>query len=348
MAHSSCHRRWKTRFGVGAMLAIVVVLSGCLGPSQEPIRVYDGQWDSLRLNNAIAAFVIENGYGREVEPVVLGPEEMRTKLVDGDVDLNMEGWTTNWPESSAKHLEQGALENLGTTYEASQQLMIVPQWLADRHGIRSIEAMADHWRIFQDPQDPTKGLFYSCPLGTRCDEINRVLLRAFGLDAYYNVVNPPSMDALERILTRSARERRPVFGYHWTPTRLMWAHDWQILEMPPHSEDCWSQVIGAVQAADPDPIDHGCAYPKRPIDKIAHRSLVERAPQVVDMLDRMTVGLEPLNEIGAWVERSNVDSWDAAAKHYLRQYPDRWHDWLGNEAIERVNRALEAAKASNP
>ena len=337
---------WHSLLGVGILFGgILVAMIGCSAPRPEPIQLYNGQWDSLRINNAIAAYVIEHGYDRPTEEVVLAPEEMLDKLISGRIDLNMEGWTVNWPDRYAAEIDRGTIVNLGPTFRASRQFFTVPQTVAERHGIESIDDMADHWQLFRDPEDPTKGIFYNCPQGTRCAEINRILLEAFGLRAYYNVVHPPSLAALETILERNARDGQPVFGYYWTPTRLMWTYDWHVVAMPDHTASCWTDVIAARGANGPAVPEAGCAYPEREIDKLVHRSLADRAPEIAAMLKRMTVGLDPLNAVGDWMERRGVVDAEAIAERYLRKYPERWRGWLEADAVRRVERALTASDA---
>jgi len=79
------------------------------------------------------------------------------------------------------------------------------------------------------------------------------------------------------------------------------------------------------------------------IDKVAHRGLLENAPDVVEMLRRMLVGLEPLSETLAWAKENNVEDWEEAAIYYLQNYEERWETWVTPEAYERIKKALEEA-----
>jgi glycine betaine/proline transport system substrate-binding protein len=130
-------------------------------------------------------------------------------------------------------------------------------------------------------------------------------------------------------------------GYYWAPTALMGAYDWHVLEEPAYSDECWQRVISAANGESASP-EQACAYETLPIDTLAHSGLEQKAPDVVEMLRKMNVGLEPLNQTLAWaVENAIGDDWEQAAVHYLLTYPSRWRGWVTPEAYERINEALD-------
>ena len=331
---------------LGLLIAALLLATACapIGGGQRPvIKLYDGQWDSLSLNNAIAEFIMEKGYGYPVETVVLSSQVMQERLPTGEIDLDMEMWQHSRIDWYNEQIERGNIVNLGMTYESGPQFFIIPKWLAERYNITTVFDMADHWELFRDPEDPSKGVFYNCIVGWRCDEINEVKLEAYGLTRYYNLVSPQSEDALEAALARPAQRRQPVFGYYWAPTWLIGAYDWYVLEEPLYTEQCWERVTAAVEDDNLRPLDQACAYATLPIDKVAHRGLLEKAPDVVEMLRRMLVGLEPLNETLAWAQENDVQDWEEAAIYYLQNYEERWETWVTPEAYERSKEALEEA-----
>ena len=331
---------------LAALLATVLLSGACglLGGGEKPvIRLDDGEWDSLWINNAIAKFIIEEGYGYPVEMVVETIHEMQEAMPKGEIDLTMEIWQTGKMDWYNEQIGQGNIVNLGMTFEAGPQFFIIPQWVAEQYNIKTVFDMKDHGELFKDPQDPSKGMFTNCVIGWRCDEINRVKLEAYRLIRYYNIITPGSSDAMEAALARAQMNRQPVFGYYWAPSALMGGYDWYVLEEPAYTRQCWEQVTAAVEDESLRPIDQACAYETLPIDKVAHVGLLKKAPDVVEMLRKMMVGLEPLNETLAWAEENDVQDWEDAAIHYLQTYKDRWETWVTPEVYERIEKALEEA-----
>ena len=81
-------------------------------PEKPKITFYDGGWGSLWLSNAVAQFIIEEGYGYPTEAVVMVTEVMQVTHSTGDVLVNMELWTQNfgewWGEPYATALKEVA------------------------------------------------------------------------------------------------------------------------------------------------------------------------------------------------------------------------------------------------
>ena len=324
------------------LLVLVLLAAGC-GDGEKPVirlHVWEGT-DSHALNNAIAEFIIENGYGYPVETVVETTPILQSALPKGEVDLNLEGWQQNIPEWYDEQIEKGTIVNLGVTFEGGPQFFIIPRWVAEEYNIETVSDMEDNWELFQDPQDPSKGVFFNCTIGTQCAEINEVKLEAYGLTRYYNLVSPGSQDALEAALARGQETRQATFGYHWAPTALIGAYDWYILEEPPYDAACWEKVTAASADTSLRPIDQACAYETLPIEKLAHSGLRQKAPDVVEMLESMNVGLDPINETLGWASESDVEDWEGAATYYLQTYEDRWKTWVTPAAYEKVKEALE-------
>lgn len=208
--------------------------------------------------------------------------------------------------------------------------------------------MKDHWELFQNSQDPSKGVFYNCIAGWECAKINRIKLEVYGLKHYYNIVSPAAATALTAAMEDAQESRRPVFGYYWQPSPLVVAYEWRILEEPPYDPGCWEQIIGAVASPDSDPLERACAYENVPIEKLAHAGLQNKAPEVVDMLTAMVVGLEPLNRTMAWSKENDIKDWEQAAVYYLGTFEERWRGWVTPEAYDNVKDALIEAAAASP
>ncbi len=323
------------------LLTLVLLAAGCGG--QKPvIKIHDGEFRSNSLNNAIAEFVIVEGYGYPVETVVLTTIALQEAMQTGDIDLRMEGWQQNYIDWYDDQVQRGNIVNLGMTYEGGPQFFVIPTWVAEQYNIRTIFDMKEHWELFKDPDDPSKGVIYNCLVGWQCAEINKVKLEAYGLARYYNVVSPGFSDTLEAAMARPQQGHEPVFGYYWAPTALMGAYDWYVLEEPPYSEECWEKVTAAREDESLRPVDEACAYETLPLEKLAHSGLLDKAPDVVEMLRKMNVGLEPINETLAWAKENGVEAgaWEAAAIYYLQNYEDRWKNWVTPEAYDKIKKAM--------
>ena len=217
---------------------------------------------------------------------------------------------------------------------------MIPAWVAQLHGIYSVADMQRHWRLFQDPEDPTKGVFFNCIIGWTCLEINRVKLEAYGLDKYYNAISPSSPEALEAAFENAQLKRVPIFGYFWNPNAMMALYDWQVLTEPPHSDEVWAQVLAAGENADLRPLDRACEYEAGSGHKLIHRKLADRAPEIVDVLSAFHLDTDTLNELLLRSRLSTAESWADIARYFFRRHPKLWHPWVTPTARARMEKAL--------
>ena len=325
-----------------ATAALGLACSGGESDVEKPvIRFHDIQSPSQWLNNAIAKFIIEEGYGYPVEPVVESTPKMQKALPTGEIDVNLEGWQQNIMAWYDEEIDKGSIVNLGMIFEASSQVFVIPRWVSETYNIKSVFDMKEHWELFTDPGDPSKGAFYNCIAGWECANINRAKLNVYGLSEHYNAVSPASAAALDAALTEPQRARRPVFGYYWSPTLVMATFEWHVLEEPAFSEECWRQLLSAADAGDGRTAAESCAYETIPIDKLVHAGLQDKAPEVFAMLDKMEVGLEALNTTMAWAVQNSEGDWDQAAIYYLQNYEDRWRTWVTPGAHDKIAAALD-------
>ena len=73
---------------------------------------------------------------------------------------------------------------------------------------------------------------------------------------------------------------------------------------------------------------------------MVHKSLLKKAQDVVEMLDKVVVGLEPLNNTLAWAKENDQDR-DEASAYYLKNYEDRWKRWVTPKAYKQIDKALK-------
>ena len=144
-------------------------------------------------------------------------------------------------------------------------------------------------------------------------------------------------------MARQQENNQPVFGHYWAPTGLMGSYEWQILEEPPHTNECSERLTAAAQDPSLRPVDAACAYENVPIDKLAHRGLLSKASDLADMLRKMNVGLEPLNTTLAWATGNEVDDPKTIAIYYLQNFEDRWSTWVTPQAYKEIKGVLDAA-----
>jgi glycine betaine/proline transport system substrate-binding protein len=202
--------------------------------------------------------------------------------------------------------------------------------------------MKDHWDLFKDPEDPTKGIFINAIIGWSNATLNEAMLKAYGLDKYYNIMTPGSPGAETAALAGPQKKKQPVFGYYWAPTALMGMYEWHILEEPANDPAVWAKVTAAALETNIPTIEKACAYPDNPLPIVINTGLRKKAPDVVAMFEKMTIGLDRCNKVLSWVDENGVKDWDKAAVYFFRQYDSHWKTWVTPDAYTKIKAAVDA------
>jgi glycine betaine/proline transport system substrate-binding protein len=345
------------------LILTMLVAAGCqsgsaTADSKETIKLADTQFQSLWINNAIAAFIIENGFEYPVETVEMTTPVAQKSLEEGDVDIWMELWRANWLDHYNEIIESGAIIDLGPTYERSAQGWYVPRYVIDGDPERGLEPLAPDLKsvddlplykeLFADPEEPEKGLFVSCITGWQCAAINEVKIHAYGLDETYNILEPGSSGALDAAIAGAYKKGDPIFAYYWEPTWLIGLYDMVMLEEPAYTDACWEEMKlsqgdeRTVSLEDVQP-SAGCAYETLAIHKGVNSSLAERAPDLVDFLEKLDITTAGLNRAAAYMTAEEATA-DEAAVWYLREYEDLWKTWVPEDVALKVSEALAEAE----
>jgi len=334
-------KRWLLLFT--ALVMTVTLVAGCGEAVEEEkptIKFADTWYESVWLANAIAGFIIEEGYGYPVETVQVTVPVGQISLNKGDLHVWLDLWWWYYLEWYNEAIAAGEIENLGPTMEPAPSFWMIPQWVHEEHNINSVEDMKEQWELFEDPADPNKGLFINCPIGWQCQMINRIKLEAYGLTEYYNIIEPTA-GAQEAALAGAQKKHQPVFGYYWAPTALMGMFDWYILEETEYDPDVWDKIQAAIEDESLRPLDEACAYEAvSPVNSV-WSGLRDMAPDVVALFEKMNIGLELTNKSAAWAKENEVQDWNKVGVWYLRNNEDRWKTWVTDDAYKKIKTALD-------
>jgi glycine betaine/proline transport system substrate-binding protein len=249
----------------------------------------------------------------------------------------MELWVETMVDVYVDAIDSGEVVDLGTNFPDSWQGWLVPTYMIEGDPARGIEATApdlksvfdlpQYWELFQDPEDPSKGRFYSCVPGWECEKINETKFAAYGLNDTYNIFPPGSDVALATSMIAAYEKGEPWLGYYWEPTWLLGkVGDMTRLEEPPYDKEIWDTT-------------RACAYPSGAVDIVVHASLLERAPEVVELLRNYETTTAMNNKVLAYMQESEADAAEAAI-WFLKEYESVWTTWVPPEVGSKVKAAL--------
>ncbi|HHE41837.1 MAG TPA: ABC transporter substrate-binding protein [Dehalococcoidia bacterium] len=336
----------KPHYLLAAVLLTAAVLAGSVAgcapgggdASNETITFTDPGWDTATFMAYFEAFIIEHGYGYNVE-IESTTNVVGLKCIElGEIDVHPEVAPMSLQEPLDALVETGRGVVIGPCYGPQVQGWYVPTFMIEGDASRGIEPMTpdlesvfdmpEYWQLFRDPADPEKGVFYSCIPGWQCQETNAHKMIAYGLDEYYNIVTPGSDIALATSMIAAIEKGEPWFGYYWEPTWVLAQVDVTRLEEPPYDEDLWN------------PENHyACAYPDEYPVIVGAASLQERAPDVWEFLERVDVPVEVLNTMLLYLQESGNQS-SEITDWFLTRYEDVWTEWVSDEVADNVRAAM--------
>ncbi len=206
----------------------------------KPTIVFsDLTWDSVRLQNRIAMFIVEHGYGYPVAAISGETQVLWDNLLDGDSLVTMEVWLPNQQEDWDAAIVDGAVIPLGKSLDENWQGWVIPTYMTNfNRGLQDVVDISeeDYKRLFIAPgkefEVEKKAVFVTCPVDTECHDINLAKLKAYKLTNDVEIFVPISFAELHGSLERAYLDKRPWLGYMWGPTRSSEELDLTILKEP--------------------------------------------------------------------------------------------------------------------
>ena len=347
-------RKSKNFIQISLLMTVVVIFvlsfgfSHSLAASKKTVVFGDFGWDSAQVHNRIASFIISNGLGYKTKFVPGETIMLNTAMIEAKGSeaphINMESWTDNIQEIYDKGIALGkdpstnkGIIDLGSNFPNSVQGWYVPRYVVEGDSKRGIKATAPdlksvfdlpkYWKLFKDPEDPSKGRFYNCIPGWKCTDINNMKLKEYNLLKYYNVMEPGSGAALAASMEAAYKRGKPWLGYYWEPTWVLGKLDMYQLEEPAYTKEIFSSS-GA------------CAYPSVKCNILVHKKLPEWAPDVVEFLKKYETTLQINNRFLAYM-RDNKATTEEAANWFLKEYESLWTQWVSPEVAAKVKAAMK-------
>ncbi len=306
----------------------------------RPIVFAGLDWDSSAFHNAVAQFIVQHGYGCQVDDIPGSTIPLLNGLARGDVDIYMEFWVDNITEAWIKAEEAGLVVSVGTNFPDAVQGWFVPNYLiegedAPAAGLSSVFDLPKYKDVFQDPEEPSKGRFYNCIAGWACEEVNSRKLVAYGLSDHFTNFRPGTGAALSAAIESNIKRRRPILFYYWGPTWVLGKVGDQVtmLEEPPHDPKIWQQMNSTMTP------DQAVAYPLVETVVGVNTEFAQQVPLIVEFLANYETSNALVSKMLAYMQDRDASAEDAA-RHFLETREDIWTTWVDEATAARVKGAL--------
>ena len=303
---------------------VVVEVTPAPAP-KETIIFSDLNWSSAQVQNRIAQYIVEKGYGYPTEVVFGATLPLFQGLRRGDSHVTMEIWLPNQDESWMEAQAAGEVVSVGLSLGKDwQSAFVIPKYLQEQYpDLDSVEDLKDDKfkKLFATAETGGKARLVSCVIGWACEDVNAKQIDGYDLADHVHVINPGDGAAANADLYGAYEKKEPWLGYQWGTNDPALVLDLVRLKEPDYSDECWFTT-------------KACAYEDATILIAVHPELPTRAADVVEMLRAWDFNISTYKVVAAWQsENPDADANDAAL-WWLNSNVDTWKGWVTAEAAE--------------
>ena len=301
--------------------------------ARETVIFSDLNWTSAQVQNRIAQYIVDKGYGYPTDVVFGATLPLFNGLRNGDTDVTMEIWLPNqneaWMEAQAAGEVVSIGESLGKDWQSA---FVIPAYLQEQYpDLDSVEdlKMDKYKALFATAETGGKARLVSCVIGWACETVNASQIMGYGLDDHVHVINPGDSAASNADLYGKYEKMEPWLGYQWGTNDPPLLLDLVRLEEPAYSDECWFTT-------------KACGYEDATILIAVRPEILSRAPDVVSMLRNWGFDLSRFKTVAAW-QSDNADATvNDSALWWLNSNIDIWSDWVTDDAASAISAALMA------
>lgn len=325
---------------VGAGLILATAVTATYADNCGKVTIADMNWNSATLIANVDGFILENGYGCEVELVPGDTMPTGTSMIEkGEPDIAPELWSNSFKDALEKGVAEKRLRIAGKSLsDGGEEGFWVPKYLVDKDpSLATIDGIKKNAKMFKHPENPDKSGFMGCPAGWNCQITSGHQFTALNLaDAGFELVDPGSGAALAGSIAKAYERGEPWFGYYWAPTAVLGKYQMVKVDFGVGvDEEHWTSCISQNDCADPKP----SMYPASPVHTVTTESFASRAPEAYAYLAKRNFKNAEMNELLAWMEDNQADG-ATAMEHYLEDYEAEWTTWVSEEVAAKVKEAL--------
>ena len=322
-----------------------------VAPTKEKREIVFGglNWDSALVQNGVARYIVEHGYGYPTSQIEGATLPLFQGLRKGDIDLTMEIWLPNQDTAWNEAVKAGEVIPVGKSLEDNwQSSFLIPKYMQDANPeLDSIEDLKDDKFKSLFEQEGGKVVLLGCIAGWGCrtmqdgDETGPGQIVGMGLEDHVVIRDPGTSGALAAAIEAAFAKEDPILFYYWGPTALAHKLDTGVgyvdLEQPDPSE-----------CADNSPI-HGCAFPAAEIMIAMNTELVNDAPELISFFQNWDWSAGNQLAAEGWYAdnkegltndgKSSEEIYSATGVWYL-QNNDAWKSWVPDDVSANVEAAL--------
>lgn len=282
-------------------LSLAAVIAGsvstiALAQDAKPVKIGWAAWSDAEFVTKLAAKLIKDELGQEVELVQTDVAPLYQGVSRGDLDAMMMAWL---PQTHADYYAKikDDVETLGTVYENAKLGWVVPNYIPE-DAIKSIEDLAK-----DEVKEKLGNTVQGIDPGAGLTRLSQQALKDYGLDDYKLQIS--SEAGMLTTVDRAVRSEDWFVATSWSPHWMFGKYDIRYIEDPKTS-------LGEAEH----------------VDVLARKGFKDDNPEVAGFLSRMQL---PIDDLQAGMFNAQETSYEEAVAKYIGDHPDQVNAWLGEE-----------------
>lgn len=267
-----------------------------LAEDKAPVKIGWAAWSDAEFVTKLAAKLIKDELGREVELVQTDVAPLYQGVARGDLDAMMMAWL---PETHADYYARvkDKVTTLGTAYDGAKLGWVVPKYIPE-DAIASIEDLKK-----DDVKEKLKGRVEGIDPGAGLTRLSEEAVKDYALDGYKLQIS--SEAGMLTTVDRAMRKEEWFVATSWSPHWMFGKYELRYIDDPK----------GALGNA-----EH--------VDILARKDFEKDNPEVAGFLSRMKL---PIGDLEAAMFAAQETSYEEAVDKYIADHPEQIKAWLAKQ-----------------
>ncbi len=306
-----------------------------------PVTIANMNWQSGELLANVDKFVLEHGFGCQVDFVPGDTVPTITSMVEkSQPDIAGEAWVDLVPEIVKRGTSEGRIVQIGQALsDGGVQGWYIPKYVVDAHpDIKTVDDAFAHPELFPNPEDSSKGAVFNGPTGSGGAVVTAQLFKAYdGTAKGFKLVDPGTQAALDGTMARANERKEGWMGYYWSPTALLGKYPMVRLSAGvAHDPAEWKRCDTVADCPDPKKNE----WPKDNVVTLVTKRLADGShPDVAAYLAKRSWDNATVSAVMSWMTDTQAGGADGAA-YFFKQYPDLWKSWVPADVAKKIEAAL--------
>lgn len=324
-----------------AIIALGLPATGAIAQECGDVVMAEFNWASGELMSAVDKFILEEGYGCNVDIVIGGTSAIFASMNEKSTpDIAGEQWVNAVRDLVDSAIDEGRLHavNRAPILGLGEGWWVPPYTAAAHPELKTALDWIEHPELFPSAEDPSKGAFVGCPAGWGCQHVNANLFEAFDMEEKgWVLIDPGSAAGLDGAIAKANERGENWLGYYWSPTSIIGKYNLQAVPFGVEyaGDDNWNTCITQEDCVDPQP----SAWVKSEVFTIITDEFQAKGGPINDYLAARVYPGEVMGAMLVYMSDEQAGGEDAAIE-FLLSYEDVWTTWVSEGVAAKVIAAL--------